>query len=196
MLNQYQQAQFALSANKIQQLPESSINEVAFVGRSNAGKSSALNCLTNQKNLARTSKTPGRTQLINYFALNQHNYLVDLPGYGYASVPDSIKKHWQKLLSDYLLNRNVLRGIVLVVDIRRLITQLDQAILDICNYRDLPAHILLTKADKLSNNQQINHLSNLKKTCNENANISYQLFSSPKKIGLPQLIKQLDLWFM
>jgi GTP-binding protein len=123
--------------------------EVAFAGRSNAGKSSAINCLTQQKGLCKTSKTPGRTQLINFFALDEKRKLIDLPGYGFAKVPKKIRNHWNQVLSTFLLQRDALKGLVIVVDIRRGISDLDWALIDMVGLK-LPLHILLTKSDKLS----------------------------------------------
>lgn len=196
MPNPYHQAKFALSANAHKQLPQDSIAEIAFAGRSNAGKSSALNCLTAQNNLARVSKTPGRTQLINYFSLAQAgHYLVDLPGYGYAKVPDAIRDHWEKLLGDYLLERQTLRGVILLMDSRHPMKDLDIRLLECCAERQLPAHILLTKADKLSNSQAAQQLRAVKsEIVNWNAPFSVQTFSSLKKQGLDQLISQLNQW--
>ena len=145
----FNQARFVTSAFELSQLLPDSGAEVAFAGRSNAGKSSAINCLTRQKNLCKTSKTPGRTQLINFFELGQDRRLVDLPGYGYAKVSKKMRQHWDRVLSAYLLERQALRGLVVVVDIRRGISDLDQALIDMLG-GGLPLHVLLTKADKLS----------------------------------------------
>ncbi len=145
-------ARFLTSAYRLSQLPPDSGAEVAFAGRSNAGKSSAINCLVRQKGLCKTSKTPGRTQLINFFALDETRRLVDLPGYGYARVPQRLRQHWDHVLSGFLLERLSLRGLVIVVDIRRGIGELDQALIDMTRDR-LPLHLLLTKADKLSRAQ-------------------------------------------
>ncbi|MGD2170609.1 MAG: ribosome biogenesis GTP-binding protein YihA/YsxC [Gammaproteobacteria bacterium] len=145
----FKKARFVTSAFELEQLLPDTGAEVAFAGRSNAGKSSAINCLTGQKNLCKTSKTPGRTQLINFFELAPGRYLVDLPGYGFARVPKTMRAHWDRVLSAYLLDRHALRGLVVVVDIRRGISDLDQALIDMVG-DSLPLHILLTKADKLS----------------------------------------------
>lgn len=196
MLNQYQQAKFAFSANAEKQLPPEALLEVAFVGRSNAGKSSALNTLTQQKNLARVSKTPGRTQLINYFHLpiNGH-YLVDLPGYGYADVPAHIQAHWQKLLGNYLLTRPQLAGVILLMDIRHPLKELDWQMIDCCHQRNVPVHILLTKADKLSKRQQSQQLRTVQKDLTDYSEVSIQMFSSLNKMGLEELIQKIDSWF-
>ncbi len=145
----FNQAKFVTSAFELSQLLPDEGAEIAFAGRSNAGKSSAINCLTRQKNLCKTSKTPGRTQLINFFALDQHRRLVDLPGYGFARVSKQMRNHWDQVLSTFLLRRRALRGMVIVVDIRRGISDLDQALIDMIG-DSLPLHILLTKSDKLS----------------------------------------------
>ncbi len=196
MANRYQQASFAFSANSAKQLPADAEVEVAFAGRSNAGKSSALNTLTGQKALARVSKTPGRTQLINYFTLpSPDKYLVDLPGYGYAKVPEAIRSHWEKLLGQYLLTREALKGVVLIMDIRHPLKPLDQQMLDCCASRGLPAHILLTKADKLKSGarqQQLRHVAN--QLADFPSPLSLQTFSSLKQEGVKELAHQLDQW--
>jgi len=196
MNSRYQQAVFAFSANREAQFPAAARVEIAFVGRSNAGKSSALNTLTNQKTLARVSRTPGRTQLINYFALPDAGcFLVDLPGYGYAEVPEQVRAHWQALLGRYLLQREVLRGVVLLMDIRHPMKELDIRMLECCAERQLPAHVLLTKADKLSRSVAEKQLRALRsELVNWHAPFSVQLFSSLKRLGLPELVAQLDMW--
>ena len=151
MHKSFKQAKFATSAFELAQLLPDQGAEIAFAGRSNAGKSSAINGLTRQKNLCKTSKTPGRTQLINFFALEPDKHLVDLPGYGYAKVSKKMRAHWDQVLTAYLLERQALRGLVIVVDIRRGISDLDQALIDMIG-DSLPQHILLTKSDKLSRN--------------------------------------------
>jgi GTP-binding protein len=145
----FKQARFVTSAFELSQLLPDTGAEVAFAGRSNAGKSSAINCLTRQKNLCKTSKTPGRTQLINFFELAPERRLVDLPGYGFAKVSKKMRNHWDHVLSSFLLERAALKGLVIVVDIRRGITDLDRALIDMIDH-GLPLHILLTKSDKLS----------------------------------------------
>ncbi len=147
----FKQAKFATSAFDLSQLPPDEGAEVAFAGRSNSGKSSAINCLTRQKGLCKTSKTPGRTQLVNFFELDQDRRLVDLPGYGFAKVSKKMRNHWDQVLSTFLLQRQALKGLVIVVDIRRGISDLDQALIDMMG-NQLPLHILLTKSDKLSRN--------------------------------------------
>ncbi len=149
MSNSFRNAAFHTSAFELSQLIPDQGYEIAFAGRSNAGKSSAINCLTDQKALCKTSKTPGRTQLINFFNLDDERHLVDLPGYGYAKVSKKMRDHWDMVLSTYLLHRKALRGLVIVVDIRRGINDMDQALIDMLDDH-LPLHILLTKSDKLS----------------------------------------------
>ena len=147
----FRQAKFVTSAFELSQLLPDEGAEVAFAGRSNAGKSSAINCLTQQKNLCKTSKTPGRTQLINFFEVDPQCHLVDLPGYGFARVSKQLRNHWNQVLSTFLLERQALRGLVIVVDIRRGISDLDHALIQMMN-DSAPLHILLTKSDKLGRN--------------------------------------------
>jgi GTP-binding protein len=146
----YQQAQYFLSTHHFHQLPADVGREVAFAGRSNAGKSSAINAIVGQKSLARTSKTPGRTQQIVFFKLDEERRLVDLPGYGFAKVPLKVKEHWQQLLEKYLHTRESFQGLILMMDIRHPLTEFDQQMLLWCQLSNMPVHILLTKADKLS----------------------------------------------
>lgn len=152
-MSRFHNVTFYTSVNDLRDLPVHAGIEIAFAGRSNAGKSSAINILTNRSRLAFVSKTPGRTQLINYFKLNTDQFLVDLPGYGYAKVPDSIRQHWQKLLSNYLQTREPLKGLVLIMDIRHPLKPLDIKMLDWFAPTGKAIHILLTKADKLSAQQ-------------------------------------------
>mgnify|MGYP001181848714 FL=1 len=149
----YQQASFLQSASTTSTLPPELGSEVAFAGRSNAGKSSTLNRLCQQKSLARTSKTPGRTQLINFFGLPKGKFLVDLPGYGYAKVPDKVKREWQRFIETYLTTRTPLCGLVIVMDIRRPMLDYDMDMLAWTNTRDLPVHVVLNKSDKLKHGQ-------------------------------------------
>jgi GTP-binding protein len=194
--NPYSNAVFLKSAAKVAQLPDDCGYEVAFAGRSNAGKSSALNCLTGIKNLARTSKTPGRTQLINLFSLDQERRLVDLPGYGYAKVARQVKMEWQNHLAHYLEVRQSLKGLVLLMDIRHPLKELDQRMVDWALNRELPLHILLTKADKLSRSEVKNTVLKLRKYYELATHlISVQSFSSLKKEGLVDLISLLNQWF-
>lgn len=191
----YQGVKFLNSVNELIQLPADTGWEVAVAGRSNAGKSSALNALTSQRQLARVSKTPGRTQLINFFLVEPERYLVDLPGYGYAQVPDAIRQHWQKLLERYLRERVALHGLLLVMDIRHPLTALDRRMLDGCAYRQLPAHILLTKADKLSRSAALTALQQAQRTLKTDyPQISAQLFSATEKLGVDEAHTRLDEW--
>lgn len=193
----YQQATFLKSAAKVSQLPEDTGIEVAFAGRSNAGKSSALNCLCSSKRLARTSKTPGRTQLINLFTLEDEAHrLVDLPGYGYAKVALQIKQEWQKNLAHYLEVRQSLKGLVILMDIRHPLKELDQMMIDWAIERELPVHILLTKADKLTHGPIQSTVLKVRQHYELAADlVSVQPFSSLKKQGLDSLIHVLNQWF-
>jgi GTP-binding protein len=195
LINPYTKATFLKSAARVEQLPTDTGYEVAFAGRSNAGKSSALNCLTNNKQLARTSKTPGRTQLINLFVLDESRRLVDLPGYGYAKVALQIKLDWQKNLAHYLEVRESLRGLVLLMDIRHPLKELDQTMINWSLERELPVHIVLTKADKLSRGDAKNTLINVRKHYQLMEDfISVQTFSSLKKEGIGDLVAALNQW--
>lgn len=195
--NPYHLARFLKSASKIAQLPTDEGIEVAFVGRSNAGKSSALNCLTGNQQLARTSKTPGRTQLINLFTLQDENHrLVDLPGYGYAKVPLETKLNWQATLALYLETRQCLKGLIVLMDIRHPLKELDQSMISWCISRELPIHILLTKADKISRGQAQTTLLSVQKHYELlEGLLSVQTFSSLKRQGLDELISTLNSWF-
>lgn len=194
--NPYAQAEFIKSAARVDQLPADEGFEVAFAGRSNAGKSSALNCLTGIRQLARTSKTPGRTQLINLFAIGPSRRLVDLPGYGYAKVALQVKHDWQKNLAHYLEVRQCLRGLVLLMDCRHPLKDLDQMMVDWALDRQIPVHILLTKADKISRSELKNILINVKKHYQLRDDlVSVQGFSSLKKTGVDELIAQLNVWY-
>ncbi|WP_058519678.1 ribosome biogenesis GTP-binding protein YihA/YsxC [Legionella tucsonensis] len=194
--NPYSKAVFLKSAARVSHLPEDSGYEVAFAGRSNAGKSSALNCLTGIKNLARTSKMPGRTQLINLFEIDEARRLVDLPGYGYAKVPLQVKMDWQKNLAHYLEVRQSLKGLILLMDIRHPLKDLDLMMVDWALERELPVHILLTKSDKLSRSEVKNTLSKVRKHYELAVHlITVQSFSSLKKEGIEDLIALLNQWF-
>lgn len=195
--NLYTQASFLKSAARVDQLPMDTGYEVAFAGRSNAGKSSALNCLTGVRQLARTSKTPGRTQLINLFVVgDETRRLVDLPGYGYAKVAMQTKHEWQKTLAHYLEVRQSLRGLVLLMDIRHPLKELDQMMINWALDRELPVHVLLTKADKLSRGDAQSTLLKVRKQYELVAHlISVQVFSSLKKQGVDELIACLNQWF-
>ncbi|MDR6180529.1 GTP-binding protein [Pseudomonas sp. SORGH_AS 211] len=190
-----QQASFLISAAKVDQCPFDSGREVAFAGRSNAGKSSALNTLTHA-NLARTSKTPGRTQLLNFFTLDDERRLVDLPGYGYAKVPIPLKQHWQEHLEAYLSSRNSLSGVVLMMDIRHPLTEFDRLMLDWAQASSMPLHILLTKADKLAFGAQKNALLKVQRDVRQGwgDTASIQLFSAPKRQGIEDAQRVLAGW--
>lgn len=191
----FRQASFVTSAAKLSQCPEDIGAEVAFAGRSNAGKSSAINTLCDQKALARTSKTPGRTQLINFFAMNEEQRLVDLPGYGYAKVPVAVKEHWQKHLSDYLERRLCLRGVILLSDIRHPLKEFDIHMLDWAAKAQMPVHILLTKADKLKRGPAQSTLLGVQKAVSSyGPQVTAQVFSATKRTGLDQLRSHLNAW--
>ena len=185
-----------LSVANLHQLPPDEGIEIAFMGRSNSGKSSVLNKLTQNKSLARVSKMPGRTQLINLFSLGNSQRLADLPGYGYAKVPIDIKLRWQALLENYLRNRDCLQGLILIMDIRHPLKEFDQQMLDWCHHSQLPVHILLNKADKLTPNaarQTLQHVSEAIKQYS--TAVTAQIFSASKGTGLDKLREVLDQWF-
>ncbi|WOX03921.1 ribosome biogenesis GTP-binding protein YihA/YsxC [Microbulbifer pacificus] len=193
----YRRAQFLTSAPTLTECPEDSGAEVAFAGRSNAGKSSAINALTNNGKLARTSKTPGRTQLINFFSLGEYQRLVDLPGYGYAKVTRTMKDEWQRHLAFYLEQRRCLKGLVLLMDIRQPLKEFDLQMLNWAVTSGLPAHILLTKADKLKNGPANNARFAVEKelkALNLFTNVTVQTFSAPKRQGLEKLEQRLNQW--
>ncbi|MDN3556085.1 ribosome biogenesis GTP-binding protein YihA/YsxC [Halomonas maura] len=195
----YQAARFLISAPTLAKCPSDGGAEVAFAGRSNAGKSSAINALTRQKALARTSKTPGRTQLINFFSLGEDtdHRLVDLPGYGFAKVPEQVKLEWQRHLADYLQRRASLRGLVLVMDVRHPLSEFDQTMLGWADDQDMPVHILLTKADKLKAGAAKNALQQVRSRLREWEDlVSVQLFSALKKQGLEEVHQRLDDWLL
>ena len=193
----YRQAHYTISATQLSELPVDTGIEVAFAGRSNAGKSSAINTITGINALARTSKTPGRTQMINFFNLDEDRALVDLPGYGYAKVPEKMKIRWQQTLGKYLETRQALRGLMLMMDIRHPLKEFDLQMIAWANNANLSVHILLTKADKLKRGAAMASLhtvtAELKK---RDLTASMQLFSSLKKSGKDEAIKKLDSWFL
>lgn len=190
-------ATFTISAPDIRKLPEDSGIEVAFAGRSNAGKSSALNTLTNQKSLARTSKTPGRTQLINVFEIGDNKRLIDLPGYGFAKVPLEMKKKWQKALGEYLEKRESLKGLVVLMDIRHPLKDLDMDLIHWAADSELPVLALLTKCDKLSQGKRSAEVLKVKKALAPlNADIKVQAFSSLKRTGSEQANSIICDWFL
>ena len=192
----YSKAHYSISATDLGQLPSDEGAEVAFIGRSNAGKSSALNTITGLKGLARVSKTPGRTQAINVFDLNSRCRLIDLPGYGYAKVPVSVKERWAQYIDDYLQQRVCLQGLVLIMDIRHPLKELDQHLIEWTANCDLPVHILLTKADKLSRNLQRKTLQEVIDAVEKHGDsITVQCFSSLDRLGIEEARKKLDEWF-
>lgn len=194
----YNTASFVTSAPDITKLPADTGIEVAFAGRSNAGKSSALNALTDQK-LARTSKTPGRTQLINTFDLADVDdvRLIDLPGYGFAKVPIEMKKKWQKSLGEYLQKRQSLKGIVILMDIRHPLKDLDRDLINWAIGSEIPVLALLTKADKLKQGPRKSQVLQVRRELSTlDGDITVHAFSSLKGTGLPEVAKKLDEWFL
>lgn len=204
-MNIFQQTRFAVTVNHLKDLPNSQVNEVAFAGRSNAGKSTAINILCGQRRLAFSSKTPGRTQHINFFTVQSQDqclgYLVDLPGYGYARVDDNVRKHWEQLLSNYIQKRTQLSGLVIMMDARRPFTDLDHQMVEWYLPLAKPLHILLTKADKLSHNAAMltltntrNILADYQKSVPPDVILSTQLFSALKKVGIDEAITKIQNW--
>jgi GTP-binding protein len=192
----YFQASFITSAAKLSQSPEDSGYEIAFAGRSNAGKSSAINTLCQQTALARTSRTPGRTQLLNFFRIDDQRRLVDLPGYGYAAVAQDIKADWQGALADYLEKRECLRGVILMMDSRHPLKDYDIQMLEWANHIEIPVHVLLTKVDKLNRKEQAISLERVDAALKEfSLDFSVQLFSSLKRWGVDEAHEKLDQWF-
>ncbi|ELH3114027.1 YihA family ribosome biogenesis GTP-binding protein [Vibrio parahaemolyticus] len=192
----YQNTHFITSAPDIRHLPEDEGVEIAFAGRSNAGKSSALNRLTNQKSLAKTSKTPGRTQLINLFKVEEGCHIVDLPGYGFAQVPVEMKNKWQKSLGEYLQKRECLKGLVVLMDIRHPMKDLDQQMIFWAIDSRIPVQVLLTKADKLKSGARKQTLLKIRKQVETfGGDVSVDVFSSLKGLGVDQLRAKLDTWF-
>jgi len=195
----FNRAEYILSSPTIKQCPEDSGREVAFAGRSNAGKSSAINTLTNNSKLARTSKTPGRTQLLNFFSLTENCRLVDLPGYGFAKVPKAMKQAWDRNLATYLQERQSLCGLVMLMDIRHPLQDYDWQMIRWAHQCEMPIHLLLTKADKLKNGPAKNTLLKVKRELSEadiEHNVSIQTFSSLKKTGLEELKQTLNTWLI
>lgn len=192
----FNSARFQLSASRLEECPPDTGREVAFAGRSNAGKSSAINCITTNGKLARTSKTPGRTRLINFFSLNrEHCRLVDLPGYGYAKVSRDMKDDWQQHLSHYLTDRRSLAGLVLVMDIRHPLTDFDQMMVEWCEHNRLPLMILATKADKLKSGQAKTAMLGIRKALKDAQCLQHLImFSATSKAGLEECRKGLTDW--
>jgi len=191
----FRNATFVLSVHELDELPPPGAPEVAFAGRSNAGKSSAINALAHHNRLAFVSKTPGRTQLVNFFRLSDGALLVDLPGYGYARVPDAVQRHWRELVSVYLQTRETLRGLALVMDVRHPLTPLDETMLSWFRPTAKPVHVLLTKADKLSRGPAEAALRRVRARLAELApNFTAQLFSAPKRTGVEEAEEVLGAW--
>ncbi|WP_100622583.1 ribosome biogenesis GTP-binding protein YihA/YsxC [Candidatus Coxiella mudrowiae] len=193
----YQEAKYLISAAEFSDLPLDEGAEVAFIGRSNAGKSSALNVITGIKGLARTSKTPGRTQMINFFALNESQRLVDLPGYGYAKVPRIVQERWEELVDSYLKKRSCLKGLVVVMDVRHPLKEMDEDVIEWAVEYDIPLHILLTKSDKLSQSAAKKVFSDVQvQLTTYSDKISAQLFSShDRTTGLDEIKSVLNDWY-
>ena len=195
MIN-FQKTHFITSAPDITKLPDDTGIEIAFVGRSNAGKSTALNCITNQKNLAKTSKTPGRTQLINLFEIEENKRIVDLPGYGYAEVPLTVKKKWQRSLTEYLQKRKSLKAVVVLMDIRHPLKDLDRQIITWAALANIEVLIILTTSDKLANNARKNAINDVKRQLIE-FGCTYNLvaFSALSKQGLNEIKEILNRFY-
>jgi GTP-binding protein len=194
----FNKTSFLMSAPSIKQSPTDEGKEVAFAGRSNAGKSSVINTLTDNKKLARTSKTPGRTQLLNYFALSEDRRLVDLPGYGFAKVPIVVKRNWDRNLAGYLQERQSLVGVVILMDIRHPLQKYDWQIIRWASESKMPIHLLLTKSDKLTRGAINNALLSVEEELAKeklSASFTIQAFSSIKKFGLDELKQKLTIWF-
>lgn len=193
--NPFRAAHFVLSAAEPRQLPPDSGAEIAFAGRSNAGKSSALNAICDQSGLARTSKTPGRTQLLNVFALDAQRRLIDLPGYGYAKVPEAMRAKWRLVIDAYLRERESLRAVVLIMDARHPLKEFDRQMLDYCRDIELPCHVLLSKADKLGRGEAARTLALVRKEgAAQGWPATAQLFSATAKTGLDEArTKLMDL---
>ena len=195
MKHPLQQAEFLLTAASDEQLPPPGEPEIAFAGRSNAGKSSAINALAQRKRMAFVSKTPGRTQHINFFRVGPDRYLVDLPGYGYAAVPPPARAHWHELVGGYLQSRSSLRGVIVVMDSRHPLTPLDQQLLAWLTPTGVPIHVLLSKSDKLGAQSAGSTLRDVDTALRaQYSNCSVQLFSSTRKLGVADAAKQIQRW--
>ncbi|HYW92344.1 MAG TPA: ribosome biogenesis GTP-binding protein YihA/YsxC [Gammaproteobacteria bacterium] len=189
----YRQSRFLTSADALAGMPPDRGREVAFAGRSNAGKSSVINALTGRRGLARTSKTPGRTRLLNFFELDGQRRLVDLPGYGYARVPEAMRRHWGELMEAYLAGRRSLQGIVLIMDARHPLREFDQQLLAWRAARGVPCHVLLSKSDKLGRGAASATLHRVRAALGRE-DVTVQLFSSPRREGVDELSAVLDAW--
>jgi len=191
--NPYRSANYVVSAHTLKQLPPDGGFEVAFAGRSNAGKSSAINTLTDQKSLARTSKTPGRTQQIVIFDVDEERRIADLPGYGYAKVPEQLRAHWRQVMQQYFQQRKSLRGVVLVMDIRHPLRTFDQQMLEWCSLSGVHCHVILTKSDKLKRGPAQATLLQVRNQLPPGS--TAQVFSAKNRGGLAELIARLDQWY-
>jgi GTP-binding protein len=192
----YHQAKFMNSSPSLKDMPADVGKEVAFAGRSNAGKSSAINTLTRQNSLARTSKTPGRTQMLNFFEINENQRFVDLPGYGYAKVPLEVKNKWHQLMETYMSQRQSLCAIILVMDVRHPLTDFDWQMVEWSQHTGLPLHLLLSKADKLTYGAAKNTLLQVQRELKDiNIPLTAQLFSALKKTGIDEVHQALDELF-
>ncbi len=196
MSNLFSNCEFLISAYKTSQLPDDDGMEIAFAGRSNSGKSTTINALTNHKGLAKVSKTPGRTQLFNCFEFKPNKRLVDLPGYGYAKVPKKMKKHWEKEIDSYLMNRESLIGVVIIMDIRHPMKIFDEQMLTWADQSGLHSHVLLNKADKLNNNDIKRTLMKVNKEIRKySQSTTCQVFSALRRMGTNELSQVVTPWF-
>ena len=191
--NPYRAASYVISAHNLKQLPADTGIEVAFAGRSNAGKSSAINALTEQKSLARTSKTPGRTQQIVIFSIDPSRRIADLPGYGYAKVPEKLRAHWRHVMQIYFHTRASLRGVVLLMDIRHPMRPFDEQMINWCSFRGIGCHAVLTKADKLKRGPGQSALLQIRKGLPQGA--TAQTFSARSGVGKQELVSLLNEWY-
>lgn len=195
MTHFFRDIRFIASAPRLEQAPSDHGAEVAFVGRSNAGKSSAINAITHSAKLARVSKTPGRTQQLVFFEMTDGCRLVDLPGYGYAEVPEAVRRNWQNLIELYITQRESLRGLVLIADSRRGITELDQRLLEWCRHVGVPVHVLLSKSDKLTRSESLRTLAAATEQLRRDyPEATLQLFSATKKDGVTSAERHIVRW--
>lgn len=192
--NRYNKTRFLLSAPILKQCPPDNGKEVAFAGRSNVGKSSVINAITGNNKLARFSKTPGRTQQLVFFSIESEIRLVDLPGYGYAKVPENVRQHWGLVLQDYFRQRRSLAGLFLIMDIRHPLKPNDIEMLEWCRAAELPVHILLNKADKMTRTESLRTLQSINSSFQDQKKISIQLFSAQDHRGIEQARETLDDW--
>lgn len=190
----FRRCEFLKGAVQLRQCPPPGVPEVAFAGRSNAGKSSALNRITGRRALARASKTPGRTREINFFELADGGRLVDLPGYGFARAPETTRRQWRRMMEDYLARREDLRGLILMMDVRHPLTDFDRQMLDWSAAVDLPCHILLTKADKLSRGKAGNVLQDVRRRTQHQGGVTVQLFSATAPLGVEDAQARISQW--